>query len=192
MHFMLRPLSQTVGSAGLTPQGSRVVVSALGHPDRGDDAVGGRVARALRRLLPEDVPLQVHRADALSLLDHWRDCEAVVCVDAVAPMGQPGRIHRLDLSRDSLPPGGASTSSHALGLAETVALARALHLAPRRIIVYAIEGRCFDAGAPLSPPVAAAVAARAVAREVSGLRLCLNARPASVSAPTARPAERRD
>ena len=164
-----------------------MAVSALGHPDRGDDAVGGRVVQALHELLPEDVPVQLERADALLLLDHWSGCEAVVCVDAVAPLGQPGRIHRLDLSRASLPPGGTSTSSHALGLAEAIALARTLQLAPRRIIVYGIEGRCFDPGAPLSAPVAAAVAtaAKAVAREVTRLRRCLEAHPAS---PPARPA----
>ncbi len=191
---MLRPLSQTVGSTSLKAPAHRVTVSALGHPDRGDDAVGVLVAETVRRLLPGDVPVQVHRADALSLLDHWSDSEAVVCIDAAAPLGEPGRVHRLDLSVDTLPSERAGISSHAPGLAEAIALARALHLAPHRIIVYAIEGRCFAPGAPLSPLVAAAVAAaaRAVAQEVSGLRLCLNARPASVSAPTARPAERRD
>jgi hypothetical protein len=49
-------------------------------------------------------------------------------------------------------------STHGFGPAAAVELARALGLLPRRSVVYAIEGTSFEAGAPLSPPVAAAVA----------------------------------
>ncbi len=49
-------------------------------------------------------------------------------------------------------------SSHGLGLAEAVELARALGQLPRSCVVYAIEGESFAVGAPLSPPVATAVA----------------------------------
>jgi hydrogenase maturation protease len=64
------------------------------------------------------------------------------------------------------------TSSHALGLGEAIGLARTLQLAPQDIIVYAVEGRCFDGGAPVTREVAAAaclVADRVVA-EVGRLR----------------------
>ena len=154
------------------PAAHRVAVAALGHSDRGDDAVGILVAEALRGLLPEDVPVLFGNGDALSLLDRWSDRDALVCVDACASMGEPGRVHRLDLSIDSLPPGDTGASSHALGLAEAIALARTLRLAPRKVIVYAIEGRCFDPGAEPTPEVAAAVApvARGVAHEVARLR----------------------
>ncbi len=150
----------------------RVAVTALGHSYRGDDAVGLLVAEALQGLLPEDVPVLLDRGDALSLLDHWSERDAVVCVDACASMGKAGRVHRLDLSIDGLPPQGAGASSHALGLAEAIALSRALRLAPRKVIVYAIEGRCFDPGAEPTPEVAAAVTpvARCVARDVVRLR----------------------
>ena len=59
-------------------------------------------------------------------------------------------------------------SSHAFGVAEAIELARALDLAPKRIVVYAIEGVCFDAGAPFTPPVlrAAEEVADCIAREV--------------------------
>ena len=48
-------------------------------------------------------------------------------------------------------------SSHAFGLGEAIALGRALGNAPRRIVVYAIEGENFETGAPMSERVAAAV-----------------------------------
>ncbi len=154
------------------PAAHRVAVTALGHSCRGDDAVGILVAEALRGLLPQDVPVLFDSGDALSLLDLWSDCDVLVCVDACASMGNPGQVHRLDLSTDPLPPQGGGTSSHGFGLAEAIALARTLQLTPRKIIVYAIEGRCFDPGVKPTAEVAAAVAplARGIAREVARLR----------------------
>ena len=107
----------------------------------------------------------------LALIDDWAGFDAVVCVDAAAPLGAPGRVHRLDLAKEKLPPELSFASSHALGLAEAVELARILGLAPETIVVYAIEGACFDGGAPLSPEVASAASevADRVAAEVRRL-----------------------
>lgn len=154
------------------PSVPRVTVAALGNPDRGDDGIGPAVAGALQALLPVDVPLIVHGGDVLALIERWAGCDALVCVDGAEPMGAPGRMHRLDLSRGALPHGSTRASSHALGLTEAIALSRALHLAPPQIIVYAVEGRRFEPGAALSPQLAAAVpaVARHVADEVARLR----------------------
>jgi hydrogenase maturation protease len=57
------------------------------------------------------------------------------------------------ISRDTV-----RVSSHGLGLADTVALARVLNAAPRDIIVYAVEGASFAAGATMTPEVSAAAA----------------------------------
>jgi hydrogenase maturation protease len=48
-------------------------------------------------------------------------------------------------------------STHAFGLHEAIELARALHRLPRRVIVFAVEGRHFEAGATPSGEVEAAV-----------------------------------
>jgi hydrogenase maturation protease len=63
-------------------------------------------------------------------------------------------------------------SSHDLGFADSIALARVLDAAPRDIIVYAVEGGSFTAGATMTPEVAAAAAevADRVADEVERLR----------------------
>jgi hydrogenase maturation protease len=150
----------------------RILVLGLGNPDRGDDAVGPLVARLLAGRLPPDVRVATRGGDMLALIEDWSDCDALVCIDAAAPAGMPGRLHRLDLAVDDLPRGPGPASSHGLGLAEAVALARALGRAPARIVVHAVEGACFDGGAPPTPAVAAAaeaVAARVVA-EVARLR----------------------
>ena len=135
----------------------KLLVIGLGNPDRGDDAVGAMIARSLAGRLPEGTTVRERAGDMLSLIDDWSAFDAVICVDAAAPAGNPGRIHRLDAAVDALEPDFAFASSHAYGLAEAVALARQLGLAPRDLIVYAVEGMSFDAGAPLTAPVAAAL-----------------------------------
>lgn len=142
----------------------KVLVVGLGNADRGDDAVGPSVAQDLRGKLPADVPVLARRGDMLSLIEDWAEFDALVCIDAAACVTDPGRIHRIDLPADALPRELSLTSSHALGLAQVIELARTLHLAPREIIIYAIEGGSFEPGAALTPAVAAA--ARIVAKRI--------------------------
>jgi hydrogenase maturation protease len=134
-----------------------VLVIGFGNPDRGDDAAGPLVARLLAGRIAARV-LERH-GDALALLDAWDGAPALVLVDAAAPMDAPGRLHRFDIAAQDLPRDLAFGSTHAFGLPEAVALARRLGRLPAHAVVYAIEGACFDAGAPVSPAVAAAVEA---------------------------------
>jgi hydrogenase maturation protease len=131
------------------------LIIGFGNPDRGDDAAGPMVARGLAGRVAARV-LERH-GDALALLDEWGDATSLVLVDAAAPMGVPGRIHRLDLAQSDLPREFSSGSTHAFGLPEAVALSRRLGTLPGRVVVYAIEGACFDLGAAVSPAVEAAV-----------------------------------
>jgi hydrogenase maturation protease len=162
-------MTATVGQA-LAPR--RVLVIGLGNPDRGDDGIGVIVAQRLVGRLPSDVALAVRNGDMMSLIEDWAGFDALVCVDAAAPIGTPGRVHRIDLATSELPRDLSTTSSHGLGIADAIGLARSLHLAPRDIIVYAVEGCCFSADAPMTPEVVAAAgeAADCIAAEVSRLR----------------------
>ena len=134
-----------------------VLIVGLGNPDRGDDGIGAMVAKALAGRLPSDIALLARSGDVMSLIEDWAGYSALICVDAAAPMGAPGRIHRIDLTRDELPAETLFTSTHAFGLADAVRLARTLQLAPQEIVVYAVEGGNFEVGAPMSPEVAAAI-----------------------------------
>jgi hydrogenase maturation protease len=85
-------------------------------------------------------------------------------IDAVSSGAEPGTVHRFDASRTPLPASlRRASSTHALGLAEAIELGRALDRLPARVIVYGIEGERFEAGAALTPAVAAAVEAVAAA-----------------------------
>ncbi len=135
----------------------RVLVSGIGNPDRGDDGCGLEVVRRLRSRLPCGVRVIARSGDALALIEDWQGFAVVVVVDAAAAITRPGTIHRLDLTDSPLPAGFAISSTHAIGVAEAVELARCLRRLPCRLVAYLVEGERFTAGAPLSPAVAEAL-----------------------------------
>ena|SRR5208282_3649867 len=149
--------SNVTGAAARAPAPCKLLVVGIGNPDRGDDAFGALVVQALDGRLPSDVPAIECRGDVLGLIEDWSGCDGLVCIDAAAPLGSPGRILRIDLDTGPLPGDLSGMSSHEFGLAQAIGLARSLELAPRRIIVYAVEAGSFGGGAPPSPAVAAAV-----------------------------------
>lgn len=135
----------------------KVLVVGIGNADRADDGIGAIVARGLAGRLPADVTVLVRSGDALSLIEDWAGFDALVLVDAASPAIARGRLHRIDLAMDELQRGRASASSHALGVADAIALARTLGLAPRDMVIYAVEGACFERGASMAMEVAAVV-----------------------------------
>jgi hydrogenase maturation protease len=151
----------------------KVLVACLGNPDRGDDGLGAAVARKLEAMLPANVSLIGQPGDILSLTGSFEGFDALICVDAAAPMGSPGKVHRIDLAGAELPREPLLASTHGFGLADAIELARALGQAPKHIIVYAVEGRRFDAGGALTPEIAAA--ARETARRIAEEIGCLSA-----------------
>ncbi|MGO9462069.1 MAG: hydrogenase maturation protease [Rhodomicrobium sp.] len=150
----------------------KVLVACIGNPDRGDDGIGALVAEKLAGMLAAGAELLVRNGDMLSLIEDGAGSDALVCVDAAAPMDAPGRIHRIDLAAGELPGELLAASTHGFGLADAIGLARTLACAPPDIVIYGIEGCCFDAGAPMTPEVAAAAdeAAALIADEVRRLQ----------------------
>jgi hydrogenase maturation protease len=66
-------------------------------------------------------------------------------------------VHRFDATDRPLPVELGSASTHALGLAAAIELARELGRLPRRLVVYGIEGERFELGEGLTPAVGDAV-----------------------------------
>jgi hydrogenase maturation protease len=129
----------------------------LGNPDRGDDGAGRAVAR---RLLAGDHPgLDVREStgEATALMDAWAGYDDVALVDACRGAGPAGSIHRIgpdDVDRVATL---RHASTHSLGVAAAIGLARALGTLPRRLAVYAIEASQAREGPGLSPEVERAV-----------------------------------
>jgi hydrogenase maturation protease len=141
------------------------LVVCVGAHLRGDDTVGLAVGDQLRRA---GGSLRVHEVtgDLTGLLDLWDGAAEVWLVDAVSSGRPAGTVVEVDLLAPGAPPleAAALRSSHALGVAEVLALGRELGRLPGRLLAIGIEGADFGLGRPLSPPVARA--AGAVARDI--------------------------
>ncbi|MEQ9640567.1 MAG: hydrogenase maturation protease [Alphaproteobacteria bacterium] len=133
------------------------IVICIGNPDRGDDGLGPAVARQLRSRLAAGVEVIELDGEATALLAALDGAGSAYLVDACAGGAAPGTVHRFDAVDAALPEAMYDLSTHGLGLGAAIELARALGQLPPRCTVLAVEGRDFNIGAPLSPPVAAAV-----------------------------------
>ncbi len=138
-------------------------VIGVGNRWRGDDAAGLAAARRLRAMPGVEAEIAELEGDLTSLIDAWNGSEHVVVIDAVCSGAEPGTIHRLDAHATGLSRDLDRHSTHALGLATAIEIGRALDRLPPRLIVFGIEGQCFDAGAGLSPRVEDAIARTVVA-----------------------------
>ena len=135
----------------------RISVIGIGNPFRQDDAVGLHVARELKGCVAEVVSVVEKSGEATELMEAMENAEALILVDALQSGMAPGTVHRFDVSTISLPKNCFSCSTHNMGLAESIEMARALDKLPETVIVYGIEGDCFDPGETLSPQVSKAI-----------------------------------
>jgi hydrogenase maturation protease len=132
-----------------------VVVIGVGNALRGDDAAGLVVARRLADLDGlTGIEVRSHEGEGTALFGLWDGADAVVVVDTVRSGAAPGTIHRVDASSTPVPVPLRRASSHAVGLADAIELARALGRLPRTVVVCGVEGGSFDTGDGLSDAVA--------------------------------------
>ena len=136
----------------------RTLVLGLGNEYAGDDAVGVLTVRALRGALAGDAEVVESAASGLALLEVFAGYDRALIVDSIrtgrSPAGtilEPGLA---ELGRAIAP------SLHQAGIPELAAVARRLGMGfPDRTRVLAVEvAGPLTFGAPLSEPVAAAIA----------------------------------
>ena len=135
-----------------------ILIIGVGNAYRGDDAVGLRIAQDIKKKSPDHVNVIEQSGEGISLMDSWKDSDTVILIDAVHSGAQPGTIHRFDVHTQTIPTKFFHYSTHAFGVAEAIELARTLKQLPQNLIVYGIEGKCFEAGIGLSLEVERAVA----------------------------------
>lgn len=132
---------------------SSIRIIGLGNEFRGDDAVGLLAVRRLRGQVGNRAEVVEADMAGVELLELMKGTHVVLLIDAVRSGQTPGTIHRLDASGGPIAPELFPRSTHALGVAEAVELARTLGVLPAKVIVYGVEAGDTEAGHPLSRQV---------------------------------------
>jgi hydrogenase maturation protease len=147
------------------PRFARVVIG-VGNPLRGDDGAGRAVARILAARGVPGLVVRESSGEATSLMEAWAGFDDVVLVDACRGAGLPGSIHVFPTDEVDRIASLRHASSHSLGVAAAIGLARALGTLPARLAVHAVEVRDTAEGDRLSPEVEDAV--RGLADRLAG------------------------
>ena len=114
-------------------------VIGIGSPF-GGDSVGFEAIERLRKerdRFPATTELLSLDRPGSSLVPFLEDAKIVVLIDAMQSGQPPGTVQRLQLTE--LLAEATHPSSHSLGVAEALALAKALGVLPGKIFIYGIE-----------------------------------------------------
>ncbi|GAA4607383.1 hydrogenase maturation protease [Actinoplanes octamycinicus] len=138
---------------------ARRVVIGIGNEYRRDDGFGPWVVAELAARRADDprldgVDLRVSDGEPSRMLQAWSGADLAVLVDVAA--GDRTGWCEVSLPEDA-GPGGPVASGHAIGLGDTIRLARVLDRLPRRLVALVAYGREFGFGPGLSAPVAATI-----------------------------------
>jgi len=128
-------------------------IIGCGNRQRGDDGAGILVVERLRNL---GIEADTRTGEAADLIETWKDADDVIVVDAMVTGAPVGTVQAWE-GGEPVASVSTTASTHSLGLAKAIELARVLNLLPTRLRVYGIEGRGFEPGAEISPEVQCAV-----------------------------------
>ena len=146
-----------------------ILVAGCGSPERGDDAVGIAILRALDGRLPTGVRAfeAANKPDAL--LHRWTAYRRIILIDAVSTGAPPGTVHRWAGDRLAGLQPNARASTHGFSIPEVIRFAKALFGDETQVSVIGIELGSADFGSDLTAPVQCAIetAVRAVLEEVA-------------------------
>jgi hydrogenase maturation protease len=133
-----------------------ILVIGLGNPLRGDDGVGGCVARMLTaQTLPPGVEVVDGGTPGLGIVNLMEGRQRVVFVDAADVGKSPGQFVRFTLAEAQLLGDDQHLSIHAAGLRDALLLAQALKMLPDEIIIFGVQPANLEWDAALSSQVEA-------------------------------------
>lgn len=127
------------------------MIIGIGSENRGDDLAGWEVVDRL-----ETVRGCKHDGEPATLLELISSADHVVLVDAMRSGHPVGTVQHFDAAAGPLP-SAVCRSTHGVGVAEVVELARLFGTLPRNCTVIGIEGSNFAIGSTMSGEVAAAI-----------------------------------
>ena len=139
------------------PRSPSTRIIGLGNDLRGDDAVGLLAARRLHQSIGERAEVIEAGMVSVDLVELMKGASVVILIDAARGGKTPGSVYRLDASVSPIGAQVFPRSSHAIGVAEAIELARAMDVLPATVIVYGVEVGNTEVGQPLSPPMGEAL-----------------------------------
>jgi hydrogenase maturation protease len=147
-----------------------MLIIGCGNQQRGDDAVGILVAERLRKL---GIRVDICNGGSAELIEAWTGANDVIVVDAVVTGAPVGTVRTWNV-RETPISLEAPASTHGLGVAEAIELARILDRLPTRLQIYAIEGQRFAAGGEISPELNVAIdeVVRKIIEDLGGNKEC--------------------
>ena len=134
-----------------------VLVVGVGNRNRGDDAIGPAIVDEINECAKGEFETLIAQGDLTDLVMRWSANTDVIVVDAMVSGMTPGTIVRVDGINEAIPTGKVTVSTHGIGLAETIELARRLDRLPRTLTLYAIEIAGTEHGEDLSSAVREAI-----------------------------------
>lgn len=146
-----------------------LLILGLGNPLRGDDGIGPRTVEQLKQ---HGLPVEVEALDAGTAgfdLLYWLDGRRrVIIVDAADVGLEAGQFARFTPEQVELKGAAEGAGSHQAGLAEVLALARALQRPLPEIVIFGVQPGSLEWATGLTAEVEAAVPllVRAVLQEV--------------------------
>jgi hydrogenase maturation protease len=145
---------------------NKVAIAGIGNTSRGDDGIGWHVIDQLKDKISGEIALHKMSPDTADLLSLFESYDCIYLIDA-AVYEKDAPFIRLNALEETLPLDEKIASSHGVGLASTVELARALEALPKTLMIYAVKGDDFTIGAAISAQGVqrASLAAKALLQE---------------------------
>ena len=135
----------------MADQCAKILVICVGNEYREDDGVGFFIGHKLKRKnLPRTI-IRFSRGEGTSLMESWDKTSRVIIIDALHSGHAPGTVYRFDAHKQPIRKTFYPGSTHHFGVAEALALAKALNRLPQSLIIYGIEGKSFKQGRGFSP-----------------------------------------
>jgi len=128
-----------------------MLIIGCGNRQRSDDIAGILVVEKLQKL---GIETSICSGQALDLIQAWTGADDVIVVDVVVTGAPVGTVRTWDAGHALSSGESAPASTHGLGIAEAIELARVLGRLPARLQVYGIEGHRFEYGTENSPELA--------------------------------------
>jgi hydrogenase maturation protease len=144
-------------TAGL-PMPRKSVVIGVGNRLLKDEGVGIHVLQALEKeTLPPDVHLFDGGICGIGLLDFFQGASKALLIDAADMNRKPGTILRFTPETLRAQAREIKFSTHDIGVAEVLELAKALGQSPEEVVIIGIQPKEIDWGTELTPEVQASI-----------------------------------